>query len=91
MGLDYETKDDLITDGFYQYVRNPYFLFLLGFQFSLFFIVPNAIVIGSFIQSLILINLQVRYEEIFLGEKYEQQYSQYKNETNRFLPIIRSK
>ena len=91
IGLDYQTKDDLIKGGFYKYIRNPYFLFLLGFQFSLIPIVPNAIMMGSFIQSTILLGLQVRFEEAFLQEKYGDEYLKYKEKTGRFFPVFRYK
>lgn len=86
MGLDYNTKDDLVTNGFYKYIRNPYFTFLLGFQFALILISPNAVVIFAFIQSYLLINIQIREEESFLTEKYGDKYAQYKNRVGRFIP-----
>lgn len=86
VGLDYETKDKLVTDGFYNYMRNPYFTFLLSFQFTLILISPNAIVIFAFIQSYLLLNLQVREEEGFLQEKYGEEYIIYKSRVGRFIP-----
>ena len=88
VGLDQKTTDSLITDGFYKFVRNPYFAALLGFQFSLILVVPNAITVFSFIQSSIMLNLQVRQEEIFLNQKYGNDYQLYKNKTGRFLPRV---
>lgn len=88
VGLDYETKDKLVTDGFYKYMRNPYFTFLLSFQFSLILILPNAIVIFAFIQSYLLLNLQVREEEVFLQEKYGENYIKYKDRVGRFIPRL---
>ncbi|NOZ62553.1 MAG: isoprenylcysteine carboxylmethyltransferase family protein [Calditrichaeota bacterium] len=89
VGLDYQSSDDLITTGFYKYVRNPYFLFLLCFQFSLILIVPNAIMIASYIQSILLLGLQIRQEEMFLTEKYGNAYLQYKTKTGRYFPLIK--
>ena len=89
IGLNYQTKYDLVTYGFYKYIRNPYFLFLLCYQFSLILIVPNAIMIFSFIQSSLLLVLQVQHEEIFLQEKYSEKYTQYKMKAGRFVPVFR--
>lgn len=86
MGLDNKTKDKLVNTGFYKFMRNPYFTFLLGFQFSLILIIPNAITILAFIQSYILINLQIIEEEKFLALKYGESYTLYKNSTGRFFP-----
>ncbi len=86
VGLDPNTQDKLVTTGFYKFIRNPYFTFLLWFQFSLILIVPNAIAIFAFIQGYLLINLQVREEEEFLKEKYGENYISYKNNVGRFFP-----
>jgi protein-S-isoprenylcysteine O-methyltransferase Ste14 len=85
-GLYYESTDPLVTEGFYKFVRNPYFTFLLGFQSALIFVIPNAVTIYSFLQSAILLGLQVRQEEIFLEQKYGETYRVYKESVGRFLP-----
>jgi len=87
-GLDYNTTNNLVTGGLYRFVRNPYFTSSLVFQFSLILLIPNAIMICSFVQSLVLLGLQVRQEESFLQEKYGEQYTTYKETTGRFLPKI---
>lgn len=86
VGLDHATTDALVTDGFYRYIRNPYFAFLLAFQFSLMLISPSAITLGAFIQSALLLGFQVRQEEQFLQEKYGAQYEAYRAATGRFFP-----
>lgn len=88
VGLDYNTKDELITSGFYRYMSNPYFTFLLSFQFTIILISPNAIALFAFIQSYLLLNLQVREEKVFLQEKYGEEYVKYKNKVGRFMPRI---
>lgn len=90
-GLDYDTTDDLVTNGFYRFVRNPYFASLMGFQFALILIAPNAIMICSFVQSAVLLGLQTRLEEPFLQQKYGQQYIEYQEKTARFVPKISTK
>lgn len=86
VGLDHGSTDELITHGFYRHIRNPYFTFMLAFQCALILVSPNALIIFAFIQSTILLGLQARHEEIFLLEKYGDEYSVYKNRTGRFLP-----
>lgn len=88
VGLDYNSKDELRTTGFYEYIRNPYFAFLLGFQFAVIVVSPNAITIFALIQSYLLLNLQVREEESFLEEKYGEKYVMYKTRVGRFVPKI---
>lgn len=88
VGLDPNTEDKLVNTGFYRFMRNPYFTFLLSFQFSLILIVPNAIIIFAFIQSYLLLNLQIREEEVFLQEKYGEYYIKYRNRVGRFIPKL---
>jgi protein-S-isoprenylcysteine O-methyltransferase Ste14 len=90
VGLDYTTTDALVTTGFYRTIRNPYFTFFLGYQFALALVAPNALSLGAFIQTTILLNLQTRFEETFLIEKYGAPYLTYKQVTGRFLPKLTS-
>lgn len=88
VGLDNDTKDELITEGFYQYMRNPYYTFLLSFQFSIILVSPSAITIFAFVHSYLLLNLQVREEEAFLQKRYGKDYIEYKGSVKRFIPKI---
>lgn len=86
--MDTKTDDELVSQGFYRFMRNPYFTFLLGFQLSVFAVLPNTITLLALVQSWILTGLQVRYEEVYMEEKYGQEYLKYKAKTGRFLPGI---
>jgi len=88
VGLDHSSTDALVTGAFYRHIRNPYFAFLLAFEASLILVSPNTVTLLAFIQSALLLNLQVRQEEIFLHEKYGDQYTAYMNRTGRFLPKL---
>lgn len=88
VGLDSDTRDPLVMDGFYRWSRNPYFTFLLGLQFSIILVVPTAVTIFAFIQSFLLLSLQVRQEELFLHDKYGDDYDEYRATTGRFFPLI---
>lgn len=86
VGIDKSTEDKLVTIGIYKYIRNPFFTSILGFQFSLILISPNAITILNFLIGLILFGFQARSEEEFLITKYGDDYKNYKNKTGRFIP-----
>ena len=88
VGLDAGTQDALVTTGFYRYVRNPYFSFLLLFQGALCLVAPTALVFCALIQSALLLALQVRHEEAFLLQKYGSQYAAYQRTAGRFLPSL---
>lgn len=88
VGLDAGTQDALVTTGFYRYVRNPCFSFLLVFQAALCLVAPNALMLCAWIRSALLLALQVRHEEAFLHQKYDSQYAAYCHTAGRFLPIF---
>ena len=88
VGLDHSTQDTLVTTGFYRYIRNPYFSFLLLFQGALCLVAPTALVLCALIQSALLLALQVRHEEAFLLLKYGCQYAAYRRSAGRFLPLF---
>ena len=88
VGIDKSTDDKLITSGIYKFIRNPFFTSVLGFQFSLILISPNALTIFNFIIGLILWGFQARNEEEFLILKYGGEYENYKNKTGRFIPKL---
>lgn len=88
VGLDLKTEDPLVTDGFYRFIRNPYFTFLLCFQLTVILVVPTAVTIFAFVQSFLLLSLQVRQEEVFLHGKYGDEYDGYQAKTGRFFPMI---
>jgi protein-S-isoprenylcysteine O-methyltransferase Ste14 len=87
VGLDLATPDALVTDGFYRFSRNPYFTFVLCFQFSVVLVVPCAVTILALVQSFLLLSLQVRQEEVFLRSRYGREYDAYEACTGRFLPV----
>jgi len=91
VGLDHDTQDALVTTGFYRYVRNPYFSFLLCLLASLCLVAPSAIAFCAFIQTAMLLALQVRQEETFLSQKYGPEYAAYLLTTGRFLPHLAGK
>lgn len=88
IGLDLQTTDPLVTDGFYRFTRNPYFAFLLGFQFSAILVIPTAVTILALTQSFLLLSLQVRQEEAFLHDKYGDEYDRYQANTSRFFHVV---
>jgi len=84
--------DRLITDGPYSYLRNPIYLgnFFIGFALVLLSnaLFPYLLVfysLGFFIEYYLI----VRAEEVFLEEKFGEEYVQYKTEVMRFIPRLK--
>lgn len=88
MGIDFHTRAPLVTRGLYAHIRNPYFTFLLGFQGALILMVPCSVALFAFLQSLVVINFQVRLEESFLGRHYQEAFDHYRDRVGRFFPRL---
>ena len=86
VGVSYEEKTDLITDGIYQISRNPAFLgfdlVYVGIGFMFF---NTALAVISFL-AIIMFHLQIKYvEEPFLKQEFKEQYLQYYQQVNRYI------
>jgi protein-S-isoprenylcysteine O-methyltransferase Ste14 len=85
IGVDENEKTELITNGIYQFSRNPYFLsydlVLIGMVFCLispFLILSVLVTIGLF-------HLLILKEEKYLENKHQEDYRKYKKEVRRYL------
>lgn len=91
LGVDVNSSAELVTGGIYRIVRHPYFVALLGFEASLFFVLPNAITLLAFLQSFIAVNYQADLEERFLAAHYGEAYTVYSKNSGRFFPRCRGR
>lgn len=85
IGVDTETKTELITTGLFARSRNPIFLGMISSLVGLFLITPNALTGLFLILSCVLIQIQIRLEEAFLTEEHGQKYLTYKQQVRRFF------
>jgi len=78
----------LVTEGIYEYSRNPMYagLLLVLVSFSVYFgsLIGHAIVVGFFFY---ITKYQIMPEEKILAEKFGDDFERYKNKTNRWLSI----
>ena len=86
VGIDEQTKDDLITSGFYALSRNPIFLGLNMIFLGFFFAIPNYIFLASVVLGFLGIHLQTKEEEKFLFQHYKD-YSKYCKKTGRYFTL----
>ena len=85
VGVDKNTKTDLITDGIYKYSRNPAFV---GFDLmfvGLFLTYTNIFTFIVMCANLIAIHLQILQEEKYLKDSFGVKYASYINDTPRYL------
>lgn len=85
IGIDTETKTELVTTGLFRYSRNPIFFGMIVCLFGLFFCTPNAITVLFLILGYILIQIQIRLEEEFLMIEHGQKYLKYKLKVSRLI------
>jgi protein-S-isoprenylcysteine O-methyltransferase Ste14 len=85
IGIDTETKTELITTGLFQFSRNPIFFGMLISLVGLFLTTPNALTGLFLILGYVLIQIQIRLEEEFLTNQHEQKYFEYKQKVRRLI------
>jgi len=85
IGIDTQTKTELITTGLFKYSRNPIFLGMLTSLLGLFLLTPNALTFIFLIVGYILIQIQIRLEEEFLVKEHGQNYLSYRQRVRRFF------
>ncbi|EOQ96395.1 phospholipid methyltransferase [Leptospira wolbachii serovar Codice str. CDC] len=88
VGIDENSKEELITDGIFSLVRNPTYLGLFLLNFGVWIIWPTHLVFYLNIVFVLLFEIQVRCEEDFLENLYGEDYKLYKEKSYRYLPFL---
>lgn len=85
IGIDEEKQTALVRSGVFGISRNPIFL---GMQFTLlgfFLIVPNSLTLLILVLGFVLMQIQVRLEEEFLGKTHGAEYENFRQQVRRWL------
>lgn len=85
IGIDTETKTELVTSGLFKISRNPIFFGMIISLVGLFLSTPNVFTVIFLIIGYILIQIQIRMEEEFLAQLHGPSYLQYKAKVRRFI------
>ncbi len=85
IGIDIETKTELVTSGLFAISRNPIFFGMILSLVGLFLTTPNMFTILFLILGYVLIQIQIRLEEDFLSKEHRQEYSNYKQKVRRLI------
>jgi protein-S-isoprenylcysteine O-methyltransferase Ste14 len=85
IGIDTETKTELVTTGLFGLSRNPIFFGMILSLVGLFLVTPNALTALFLILGYVLIQIQIRLEEEFLGKEHGQEYINYKQKVRRLI------
>ena len=85
IGIDTDTKTELITSGLFAFSRNPIFFGMILSLVGLFLTTPNALTVLFLTLGYVLIQIQIRLEEEFLTKEHGQDYMNYKQKVRRFI------
>ncbi len=85
IGIDTETKTELVTTGLFGLSRNPIFFGMILSLVGLFLTTPNALTGLFLILGYILIQIQIRLEEAFLLKEHGENYIAYRQKVRRLI------
>lgn len=85
IGIDTDTKTELVTNGLFAISRNPIFFGMILSLVGLFLTTPNALTALFLILGYVLIQIQIRLEEEFLTKEHGQEYLSYKQKVRRLI------
>ncbi len=86
VGVHEGSKTELIQEGVYAYIRNPYFLFYFIMFLSLFLVRPSIVMMALVIITIIAFHNMVLREEVVLMKMHGEDYGKYMNRTGRYIP-----
>lgn len=85
IGINYEEKTNLVTDGVFRISRNPVFLGILISYIGTFLIIPNAVTFTVLIMTFVSLQFQIRLEEEYLLNSHGKDYDNYKKSVRRWI------
>ena len=85
IGIDERHRTVLVTEGVFGLSRNPIFLGMTFTLIGLFLCIPNAFTLLTLVLGFVLVQIQVRLEEEFLGRVHDEDYEHYSRKVRRWL------
>jgi len=85
IGIDENTKTELVTSGIFSISRNPIYVGLISGFVGLFLVTPNAVTLIFLLLIILLIQVQVRLEEEYLTKMHGDDFLNYKKKVRRFI------
>jgi protein-S-isoprenylcysteine O-methyltransferase Ste14 len=85
IGIDEEKETALVRSGLFRYSRNPIFLGMIVTLTGVFLGLPNALTLLLLVLGFVLIQIQVRLEEEFLGKTHAAEYEEFRRRVRRWL------
>lgn len=85
IGIDTDTKTELVTSGLFSISRNPIFFGMILTLLGLCLTTPNALTVLFLILGYVFIQIQIRLEEEFLTKQHGKTYLDYKQNVRRLI------
>ena len=85
VGIDENTKDELIKTGTFAISRNPLYVGFIAFFTGLFLAYLNILILLFLIFFAIIIHRQILREELFLMSHYKNEYEEYCKKVRRYI------
>ncbi len=85
VGFDEKQKTELVTTGVFKFSRNPIFLGMLTTMVGLFLALPNALTFAVFLLTYVVLQIQVRLEEVYLRKVHGSAYLEYEKKVGRWV------
>jgi len=85
VGIDEDTKEELITTGTFALSRNPIYIAAIAFFFGIFLSYPTITTSIFLIFLIIMIHRQILREEEFLKVHYKKEYAKYCSNVRRYI------
>ncbi len=87
VGIKYDQKTDLVTEGIYRISRNPYFLSYDILIFGYILIFPSPVLALLYLILVTDFHLMILEEEKYLESVHKTEYTDYKHRTGRYLGL----
>ena len=87
VGVHEDQTTELVQEGIYAYIRNPYFLTYYVMFLSLFLVRPSVTLLGLVLATAALFHQMVLKEERFLSKNHGQAYHDYMQKAGRYFPL----
>jgi protein-S-isoprenylcysteine O-methyltransferase Ste14 len=85
IGIDEENQTVLVQSGVFRFSRNPIFLGMIVTLTGFFLTIPNALTLVFLVLGFVLIQIQVRLEEEFLGKIHGAEYEEFRHRVRRWV------
>lgn len=85
IGIDEENQTALVQSGVFRFSRNPFFLGMIVSLTGVCLTIPNTLTLLFLVLGFVLIQIQVRLEEEFLGKIHGGEYEEFRRRVRRWL------